>query len=59
MRGYVRAEPELTRAVLLDTTIVMIQQMKTVLEWKARSLKVAVVVLTLAIAISAAGTLFD
>ena len=59
LRGYVRAEPELTRVVLLDTTIVMIQRMKTVLEWKARCLKVAAVVLTLAIATSAAGTLFD
>ena len=59
LRDYVRAEPELTRVVLLDTTIVMIQQMKTVLERKALRLKVAVVVLTLAISISAAGTLFD
>ena len=59
LRDYVRAEPELTRVVLLDTTIVMIQQMKTVLERKALRLKMAVVVLTLAIATSAAGTLFD
>ncbi len=58
-RGYVRAEPELTRVVLLDTTIVMVQQMKAVLERKALCLKVAVVVLTLAIATSAVGTLFD
>ena len=57
LRRYLRAEPELTRVVVLDTTILMIQQMKATLEWKARCLKVAVVVLTLAVALTAAGTL--
>ena len=57
LRRYVGAEPDLTRLVLLDTTIVMIQRIKRRLEWKARCLKVAVIVLTLAIAATAAGTL--
>lgn len=36
----------------------MIQQLKSTLEWKSKTLKFAVVVLTLAIVLSGAGTLF-
>ena len=55
---YLRADPELTQLVVLDTTILMIQQLKSTLERKSKTLKFAVVVLTLAIVLSGAGTLF-
>ena len=58
LRKYLRADPELTQLVVLDTTILMIQQLKSTLEWKSKTLKFAVVVLTLAIVLSGAGTLF-
>lgn len=59
LRRYLNAEPNLTRVVVLDTSIVMIQELKAVLQRKVRWLRIAAWVLAGAILLTATGTIVD
>jgi hypothetical protein len=59
LRRYLRADPEFTRLRTVDTGILMVQQLKSVVARKALALRTAVILLAAAVALTAGGTLVD
>jgi hypothetical protein len=57
LRSYLGADPEFTQLRIVDTGIVMVQQLKTSVARKARNLRVAVVLLATAVVLTAGATL--
>jgi hypothetical protein len=59
LRRYLRADREFTRLRTVDTGILMVQQLKTVVARKALALQAAVVLLAAAVTLTAGGTLVE
>jgi hypothetical protein len=59
LRRYLRADPEFTRLRIVDTGILMVQQLKGVLARKAVALRCAVVLPAVAVLLGAGATILN